>query len=269
MLNGLDLFSGIGGLTLALSEWVRPVAYCECDRYCQAVLLSRMRDGRLPRGPIWDDIKTLKGDMLPSIDITYGGFPCQDISFAGNRKGLDGERSGLYRELVRLVSELRPRFVFVENVAALPRWGLEQIIVDFANLRYDLRWTSVSAKEVGASHERKRCFILAHTDGEDIRISEKQKQGSKKTPQPRTALEDGTNPDSLRARLARSWNAIGNETTLAPFADAVERDDWNAAASEFLRMDNGVPYRAHRIKSLGNAVVPLQAREAFKRLAGL
>jgi len=86
-LNGLDLFSGIGGITLALSEWVRPIAYCEIDRYCQGVLLSRMRSGDISTAPIWDDVRTLKGEMLPKVDIIYGGFPCQDISTAGHGKG--------------------------------------------------------------------------------------------------------------------------------------------------------------------------------------
>ena len=88
-MNGLDLFSGIGGLTLALRDYVHPFAYCEIDKYCQAVLLSRMHTGELPKAPIWDDIKTIMGSILPSIDIIYGGFPCQDISFAGNGKGLE------------------------------------------------------------------------------------------------------------------------------------------------------------------------------------
>lgn len=273
MLNGLDLFSGIGGLTLALSEWVRPVAYCECDRYCQAVLLSRQRSLDLPEAPIWDDVCTLgKGAMelsCASIDIIYAGFPCQDLSVAGHGKGLEGERSGLYKEIVRLVSDLRPRFTFIENVAVLSQRGLEQISMDFANLRYDLRWTTVSAKEVGASHERKRVFLLAHVDSPHLRISKEQKQECKKTVQPRSIVENGENSDIMRASLARSWNTVGNETTLAPFTDAVERDDWNTAASVFLRLDHGIPYRAHRISALGNAVVPLQAREAFKRLMGL
>ena len=118
MLNGLDLFSGIGGLSVALSPWAKPIAYCENDRYCQAVLLSRMSDGQIETAPIWDDITTLVSGMLPrnGIDIIYAGFPCQDISVAGTGKGLGGERSGLFFEIVRLASELRPRFVFLENV---------------------------------------------------------------------------------------------------------------------------------------------------------
>lgn len=116
MINGLDLFSGIGGITIGLSEWVRPVAYCEIDPYCQSVLISRMLEGTLPTAPIWDDVKTLQGADLPEIDIICGGFPCQDISVAGHGKGLEGERSGLFFEIVRLAKEVKPTFLFLENV---------------------------------------------------------------------------------------------------------------------------------------------------------
>lgn len=85
-LHGLDLFSGIGGIGIALELWVRTVAYCERDRYAQGVLLSRMRSGEIDRAPIWDDVTTLRGDMLPRIDIVFGGFPCQDLSVAGRGK---------------------------------------------------------------------------------------------------------------------------------------------------------------------------------------
>lgn len=113
MLNGLDLFSGIGGLTIALEPWVRPIAYCENDRYAQSVLLSRMRSGEIATAPIWDDVRTLRGDLFrDGVDIISGGFPCQDISVAGTGKGLAGERSGLFFEIVRLARELRPKFIF-------------------------------------------------------------------------------------------------------------------------------------------------------------
>ena len=104
-MNGLDLFSGIGGIGLALEQWVRTVAYCERERYAQAVLLSRMQSGEIDTAPIWDDVSTLKGHMLPRIDIIFGGFPCQDLSVAGFGKGLDGEHSGLFYEIVRLTKE--------------------------------------------------------------------------------------------------------------------------------------------------------------------
>jgi hypothetical protein len=127
---GLDLFSGIGGLTEALDGYVQPIAYCENDRHAQAVLLSRMWDRSLPRAPIWDDVRTLHARHLPVLpDIVYGGFPCQDISLAGRGAGLDGERSVLFFEIVRLVGELRPRFVFLENVPALTSRGGYELLL--------------------------------------------------------------------------------------------------------------------------------------------
>src|SRR5580693_6905745 len=99
-MNGLSLFSGIGGIDKALEGYVEPILYCENDRYAQGVLLSRMATGDLPLAPIWDDVTTLCGDDLPAKpEIIYGGFPCQDISVAGRGIGLAGKRSGLFFEI--------------------------------------------------------------------------------------------------------------------------------------------------------------------------
>lgn len=161
-MNGLDLFSGIGGITIALGRWVRPVAYCENDRFAQAVLLSRMADGSLPRAPIWDDVSTLHGDMLPpDIDIIYGGFPCQDISCAGLQRGLEGERSGLVREIWRLADEIRPRYIFLENVPAIVTAGFDSVLAALAKRGFDARWMCLSAADVGACHLRNRWWLLA------------------------------------------------------------------------------------------------------------
>ena len=162
-MNGLDLFSGIGGITKALEGYVQPVAYCENDRYAQAVLLSRMASGDLPTAPIWDDVRTLDAKSLDSqIEIIYGGFPCQDISVAGRGAGLDAERSGLFFEIVRLVGEIRPRFVFLENVAVITVRGAERVVGEFCRLRYDCRWGILSAADVGANHQRERWWLMAY-----------------------------------------------------------------------------------------------------------
>lgn len=179
-LNGLDLFTGIGGITLALRGIVRPVAYCENDRHAQHVLLSRMATGDLPQAPIWDDVRTLSGSMLSSVDIVYGGFPCQDISAAGRGAGLGGERSGLYWELHRLVKETSPAFVFLENVPAIRTRGLRDVVRSFTDLGYDCRWTCVSAEEVGAPHLRKRWFLLAHSDSHSLRVWTERESGRRK-----------------------------------------------------------------------------------------
>lgn len=163
---GLDLFSGIGGLTKALEGYVTPVAYCENDRYAQATLLSRMSSGDIPMAPIWDDVRTLHASSGLSIDIIYGGFPCQDISVAGRGDGLGGKRSGLFFEVARLVREIRPRFVFLENVAAITVRGSERVVGELCGLRYDCRWGVLSASDVGANHQRDRWWLMArNSDG--------------------------------------------------------------------------------------------------------
>jgi DNA (cytosine-5)-methyltransferase 1 len=165
MLNGLDLFSGIGGMAVGLTDWVRPVVYCEIDKYCQAVLLSRMQSAELPIAPIFDDVRGLSSRHFGiPIDIIVGGFPCQDISVAGNGEGLEGKRSGLFFEIIRLASELRPSFIFLENVPAIAVRGLDRVLLELTALGYDSRWTVVSAAEVGACHLRERWFLLAHAN---------------------------------------------------------------------------------------------------------
>lgn len=270
-MNGLDLFSGIGGISLALEPWVRPVAYCENERYAQAVLLSRMRDGGLPVAPIWDDVLTLNGSDLPPIDIIYGGFPCQDISSAGRGAGMEqGSRSGLFFEIMRLTQEIRPTFVFLENVPAIRTRGLSRVLSEFTALGYDCRWTVVSAAEVGAPHLRKRWFLLAaDTDCSDLWI---QQRGSSWTHRedsllPRTALEVGenSNANGFAKSMGHSTKRIENFVMLW----TLEGDSWNDHARELLRMDDGIPFRLDRLRGLGNAVVPLQARVAFQRLMGV
>lgn len=241
MLNGLDLFSGIGGLTLALAPWVRPVAYCEIDRYAQSVLLSRMADQVLPTAPIWDDVSTLSGADWPwwfgDCDIIYGGFPCQDLSIAGNGAGLDGERSGLFFEIVRLVRECRPRFVFLENVPVLAVRGLDRVLLEFDALGYDARWTIVSAAEVGAPHLRDRIWILAHANGTRCEKLD--------------AAAEPVSPGLCAGRLA----PLGGTA-------------WWATEPSICRVADGIPARVDRVRGLGNSVVPAAAREAFMRLGG-
>jgi len=185
-MRSLDLFTGYGGLTLALEPWCQPIAYVEIEEYAQKIIASRMADGSLPPAPILADVKNVQG-RPGDCDIIVGGFPCQDISVAGNGKGLEGERSGLFFEVCRLVEEIHPSFVFLENVPAIRTRGLQEVIDSLTALRYDCRWTCVSAAEVGAPHLRKRWFLLAHTKQSDGRrgafvgISDKQRRHTSKT----------------------------------------------------------------------------------------
>ena len=241
MLNGLSLFSGIGGIDVGLSKWVRPIMYCEIDRYCQGVLGTRMRSGDLPIAPIWDDVKSLNGNRLRGmVDIIFGGFPCQDISVAGDGEGLDGERSGLFFEIARLVSEIRPRFVFLENVSAITVRGLDRVCGEFSELRYDCRWGLLSAFDVGEVHQRERWFMLAHSNSEGL-------EGSAE------GIDLGGEGEKLEKHTSR----------LSPSIRSKE------AISEYLREHDGSPKYMDRIRCLGNGCVPQQAEEAFKRLMGL
>lgn len=172
VLRSLDLFSGLGGMTLALHGVARPVAYCEIDQGCQAVLRARMADGGLPRAPIFDDVTKLRArDLKTPVDLICGGWPCQDISTIGLRRGLKGERSGLIREVIRLTDELRPKALFLENVANMLNIGMREFIDEFVNKRgYEVRWVVVPASALGAPHLRRRWFALVMRPGFELRL---------------------------------------------------------------------------------------------------
>jgi DNA (cytosine-5)-methyltransferase 1 len=158
----LDLFSGIGGFSLGLERaGMETVAFCEISPVCRHLLAHHW-----PNVPCFDDVTTLTGEQVGPVDVICGGFPCQDISFAGKGAGLAGERSGLWREYARLVRELRPAFVIVENVAALLGRGLGDVLGDLASLGYDAWWDCIPASAVGAPHRRDRLWIVAYARGQ-------------------------------------------------------------------------------------------------------
>jgi len=157
----LDLFSGIGGFSLA-AEWVwgddlEIVAFCEIDKYCRKVL-----NKNFPSVPIYKDIKELDGEAFKDIDLITGGFPCQDISVAGKGAGIEGARSGLWSEMHRLISHIRPRYVIIENVPMLTVRGGTRVISDLAEIGMDAEWQIVGADDVGAWHRRKRIWIVSY-----------------------------------------------------------------------------------------------------------
>lgn len=237
-MNGLDLFSGIGGISLALKPWVRTLAYCERDIYAQGVLLSRMRDGTLERAPIWDDVRTLRAEHFApgSIDIIYGGFPCQDISECRDGRGLGGERSGLFWEIMRLAEEIQPKFLFLENVRNIRSKGLGVVARALADCGYDCRWDIFPAYTDRSFFEGERWFCLAKA----------------------TRIRREARGPSCRNESAKS---VHHGTLPIPL--------WNSSAGELARVDDGLPLWSHRIRCLGNAVVPHQAREAFVNLSGI
>ncbi len=179
---------------------------------------------------------------LARPDIVFGGFPCQDISIASpNPQGLEGERSGLFFEIARLVREIRPSFIFLENVAAIAFRGLDRVAGALAALGYDCRWDMLRASDVGALHRRERWWLLAHSDGERLPES---------GPQPRAA-------------------SSGHSAPSAAIERCVKGAFWLPAAAELCRIPDGIRPATHRLRALGNAVVSAQAHEAFLRLSGL
>lgn len=164
-MNELHLFAGAGGGILGgMLLGHTCVCAVEIEPYGRKVLLQRQRDGMLPKFPIWDDVRTFDGKpWRGKIDIICGGFPCQDISCAGKGAGIDGERSGLWSEFARIISEVRPRYAFVENSPMLAVRGLGRVLGDLSEIGYDARWCVMGADDVGAPHVRKRMWILAYT----------------------------------------------------------------------------------------------------------
>jgi DNA (cytosine-5)-methyltransferase 1 len=286
-LRGLDLFSGIGGISRALEPWVRTIAYCENDRYCQGVLLSNMQRGGIDRAPIWDDIRSLSADMLPPIDIIFGGFPCTDISVAGVRKGLAGERSGLFFEIVRLAKEIKPSFIFLENVRNICSLGGVDVVREITEMGYDCRWCVISAASIGASHKRERWFLLGYAKhlgsyaSSTVRSSQETVSNSEKgadqacksertTPCRVLATEPISNTFSERledTRLAIS----SNKDTNKPY-NSSQYFGWKDEPEDKLAVVgvvNAVPKRLDRVRALGNSVVSDQVTKAFEILSGL
>lgn len=168
-MNELALFAGIGGGILASKQLgIRTVCAVERDAYAANVLAQRQNDGSLEPFPIWSDVRSFNGKpWRGTVEIVTGGFPCTDISVAGKGAGIEGKQSGLWSEMARIIGEIRPRYVFVENVPALTSRGLGTVLSDLAEMRYDSEWGCLSAAEVGANHRRERIWILCtDTDSE-------------------------------------------------------------------------------------------------------
>jgi DNA (cytosine-5)-methyltransferase 1 len=188
-----------------------------------------------PRVPNHGDITQIQGKDVEQVDILCGGFPCQDISAAGKKAGISGQKSGLWREYARLIEELRPGYAIIENPAVLVRRGLSTVLNDLTRIGYAAEWTGISACAVGAPHARKRVFIVAYPNRDSQPIS--------------------------------AFNA----ETCGLYPDAKYLRHWRSPRPRTLRMADGVPRGMDRLRCLGNAVVPqvayrvlqaIQARES-------
>lgn len=162
-MNELALFAGAGGGILGgkLLGW-RTVCAVERDAYASQVLAQRQNDGLLEAFPIWSDITTFDGKPWRGIvDVVSGGFPCQDISAAGKGAGIEGARSGMWKEMARIIGEVRPKYAFVENSPMLTTRGLGTVLADLAAMGFDAEWGVLSAADIGANHQRERIWIVA------------------------------------------------------------------------------------------------------------
>ena len=275
----LDCFAGIGGFSCGLERTggFETVAFCEIEPFCQKVLNKHW-----PDVPVYSDIRELSRERLESdgisgIDVITGGFPCQDISVAGKQAGITGERSGLWSELARLIGDIRPKYAIMENVTALisgdrGRW-FGRVLGDLAEIGYDAEWHCIPASELGANHHRDRVWILAYpklyTDTSN-RIEKGQKDAiqGKRGEKRLARVSAGASPnaqvlaDSNNQRLQRGEEA-GYSSTIRPRIyeqlarcfDGYQWADWKTEP-DVGRVADGIPDRAHRLKALGNAVVP-------------
>ena len=294
-MNELALFAGIHGIGLGLKRAFerrglpfRTVCYIEWDDYCVEVLKSRIRDGMLDDAPIWGDITTFDGrPWAGCVDIITGGFPCQDLSFAGKGAGLEGERSGLFFELMRVVREVRPPFVLLEIVPALLIRGFGRVAAEMAASGYDLQWDCIPAAAVGAPHRRDRVFILAYAakllsngchDNPGIGTQGKQISqfrngyGTEDLADAIGNRLEGPIQNKYRAGTPRGIftggeiTRTGSQRFVSGRMGRNYRNGCWAAEPDVGRLANGIPHQLDRIRVLGNAVVPQVAEYVGERL---
>jgi len=256
-MNVLDLFSGIGGFSLGLERaGMRTVAFCEIDPYCRKVLAKHW-----PGVPIHEDVTKLRGPDVGSVDVICGGFPCQDLSVAGKGAGLAGKRSGLWFEYSRIIGEIRPSFVLVENVAGLLSRGLDVVLGELAALGYDAEWHCIPASAVGAPHRRDRIWIIAHASGNGLQ--ERVNVGGLGTEAPgrehARGPADRISPSEELADAECRQRSLGRPAGRVRWInESLPGDgDWPITSEPVLgRGADGIPDRIHRLRALGNSVVP-------------
>lgn len=303
-MNELALFAGAGGGILGgkLLGW-RTVCAVEWEPYAASVLAQRQNDGLLPPFPIWDDVRTFDGRPWRGIvDVVSGGFPCQDISAAGKGAGIDGERSGLWSQMARIIGEVRPRFVFVENSPLLVGRGLVRVLADLAEMGFDAQWGVVGAADVGAPHRRERCWIVAHADscwelqpergerqewrragdcGEAVADAHQQPRNEGREDNPSEGAR-GRDFDrgGFRSGKVADTDRVHEQGVVAGRADAQgwagqkqrqagscgDGDQWWRTEPDVGRVADGVAARVDRLKAIGNGQVPQCAAAAWQML---
>ena len=272
-LNELALFAGAGGGILGghLLGW-RTVCAVEWEQYPASVLCARQNDGFLPPFPIWDDVQTFRGEPWRGIvDVISGGFPCQDISIAGNGDGLEGERSGMWREMARIIHEVRPRYVFVENSPMLTSRGLGGVLGDLASMGFNAKWGVLGANDIGANHQRQRIWIRAE-------MAYSKRMGWKERPDEQGIDGDRQTSSQLGDCGKTQPNQVGNtkSTGFTPCLEGQRQgESWRASIGNSQwweieppvdRVADGMVDRVDRLKAIGNGQVPLCAATAWRIL---
>lgn len=265
--NGLALCAGIGGmelgLRLALGRQYRTVCYVERDAYAASVLVARMEDKIMDTAPVWDNITTFDGKPWRGVvDIITAGFPCQPVSVAGKRRGQKDAR-WLWPHIDRIIREIRPSFVFLENVPGLLARDVASVLGSLAACGYDAEWDVFSAAQLGAPHLRKRWFCLAAYAGCE-HIWEQSRRGGgarrSRTSQPSQDGEDWEMADADRERLEKRQASSHKR-----WAGSAHGGWWKAEPSVG-RVADGVPAWVDRLRCLGNGVVPQVAAAAWDDL---
>lgn len=303
-MNELHLFAGAGGGILAGQLLGRRcVCAVEFDPYAQAVLVARQNDGTFPPFPIWNDVRTFDGRPWNGIvDVVAGGFPCQDISAAGSGAGIDGERSGLWAEMARIIREVRPRKVELENSPMLTSRGLGRVLGDLAEMGFDAEWGVISAADTGAPHLRERIWIVAHAY--ERQCSDAQPEVCARWNAADHGCKTLADSDCKPFEQGRSCDATEEPGRWNPDRGCVSSDDmadpvrereqgivassagsqgWSQSGERqdrprsygigrwpvepgMGRVVNGMANRAHRIKALGNGQVSRVAATAWHLL---
>lgn len=252
------MFSGIGGFSLGLERaGFRTVRFIEQNKFCQAVLAKHW-----PEVPCDEDVITAEF-ADGEADIIVGGFPCQDVSRAGKRAGITGERSGLYREMVRAIRVVRPRHAIMENVAELLGDGLDVVLGDLAEIGYDAEWDCISAGDLGAPHGRDRVWIVAADANERERAPGWHTGAGRRIGFAQETGTPGNANSSWQLQPPRLLGHIRRRIADADGARAWWACDWKTKFEALRRMDDGIFSRLDRsanaaaIRALGNSLVPL------------
>jgi DNA (cytosine-5)-methyltransferase 1 len=279
-MNELALFAGAGGGILGghLLGW-RTVCAVEWEAYPASVLCARQNDGLLPSFPIWDDVQTFDGKPWRGIvDVVSGGFPCQDISSAGNGKGITGSRSSMWKEMARIIGEVQPQYCFVENSPMLTSRGLGTVLGDLAKMGFDAEWGVLSAADVGANHKRDRIWIVGysklhgHITSINKQVIQRKSNRQKANIQQfeRSSISKISNSTSIRqqrqGKHEQSINSTKDSQRQANYAKSIGRSEFWSIEPKLGRVVNGLAARLDRLKAIGNGQVPLCAATAWKLL---